>query len=396
VKALEFTFNTATDKWLYDAAYAPVQNNVLIDGELYNVYTVLYNEVLAAADGEPTATPQSLQKVRLSGRVDFQDGQYCVVEQGKKTPIGTFTNHQVDVIVTAYAIQADHFTLEEAYKAYQGQWGATEGVKMVNAATEEELLKAIREATSETYITFTGKADEPEIAIDSTMPHIVIDGGTFDGQFFVTGKLTLKNMTITNENASSDGISKKKDNAIYVQGEGEVICENVTFNVKKGTGITSWWSSASTNPDAKWNNVVVKNCVFNCNGNRPLQIEGNATIEGCTFNDPYRYTAQLTCGDVLSEKVVINYKNNTINQSKTSGKPTYGLQLTCDYGNCNMLINGAGNKIVDKGDDDALYIFETGTGVSDGTVDIDTITFNITDGSLYQLDGDTKTLYVKP
>ncbi|MBQ9073847.1 MAG: hypothetical protein IJY30_05265, partial [Muribaculaceae bacterium] len=230
-----------------------------------------------------------------------------------------------------------------------------------------------------TEIELIGNVTEEFIAIGSGKEITLTGNGTFDGQFQVSGKLIANGITFTNANASSEGISKKKDNALYIQGEGVIELTNCTFNIEKATAITSWWSSASTNPSAKWNNIILKNCVFNCNGNRPLQIEGNATIEGCTFNDPYRYCAQLTCGNVNSETVVINFKNNTIGQASTSGKPTYGLQLTCDYGNSNMVINGEGNTIVDKGDDDAIYVYEEGTGISNGFVNIETITLNATD-----------------
>ncbi|MEE1099057.1 MAG: hypothetical protein UHY58_03970, partial [Alistipes sp.] len=84
-----------------------------------------------------------------------------------------------------------------------------------------------------------------------------------------------------------------------------------------------------------------------------------------------------------------NFKNNTINQATTSGKPTYGLQLTSDYGNNNLVINGEGNVINKRGADDALYVWELGTGTSNGYVDIATITLNATDGVFYVLDGDT-------
>ncbi|MBO5275114.1 MAG: hypothetical protein J6I45_10920, partial [Clostridia bacterium] len=151
-------------------------------------------------------------------------------------------------------------------------------------------------------------------------------------------------------------------------------CENVTFNITQATGITSWWSTG------KQTNVIVKKCIFNCGGNRPMQIDAHATIDGCTFNDPYRYVAQLTASNAT-----INFINNTINQATTSGKPTYGLQLTNDYGNSNLVINGSGNVIVNIGADDALYIWESGTGISNGYVDIDTITLNATDGAWVKL-----------
>jgi len=394
--ALEYAFNKGEggDKWI-TADYAPVVKNYVdpLTGEMCNVYTVLYNDILLPEN----VTPYSLESVTLSEHVDYHNKQFGVVKNGAFEPIDwTPVDNKLNVTVNAYAIQQDGFeTLKDAYLAYQGQWGAISGVEIVNVSTAQDLVDAINNATQDTYINLTGKVAVPQIKITHAMPAFTISGGEFDGQFFVTGNLTLKNMTVTNENATTAGISKAADNAIYVQGEGVVKCENVTFDIKKATGITTWWSSASTNSSAKWNNVILKNCVFNANGNRPLQIEGNATIEGCTFNDPYRYAAQLTCGNVNSEQVVINFRDNTITQSLTSKNPTYGLQLTNDYGNENMQINGSGNKIVDKGADDVLYVFELNSGLDNGTVEIDTITFNVTDGVVYQLDGENMTQYTK-
>ena len=258
-------------------------------------------------------------------------------------------------------------------------------------ATTAELQSAIAAATEPIVIemeagTYTfDKIDIPSNKTvylqqaEATSRATTATGITIDGQLFVTGELYIDGATINNANATSEGISKSKDNAIYVQSEGKVVVTNSTFNISKATGITSWWSTGEAQT-----NVIVKNCVFNCNGNRPLQIEANATIENCTFNDPYRYVAQLT-----SSNAVINFKNNKITQSKTSGKATYGLQLTSDYGNSNLVINGEGNVIEGRGKDDALYVWELGTGISNGFVDIATITLNATDGQFYVLDGDT-------
>lgn len=277
-----------------------------------------------------------------------------------------------------------------------GEGNSYSNVTITNVVSETQDLKTLIEgATSELNIALTpGTYTYAQINVPSAYP-VTIQGGegvVFDGQFFMgSGNLTLKDLTITNANATTSGISKAANNAVYVQGEGVFTAENCVFNVAKATAITTWWSSASTNPSAKWNNVIVKNCTFNCNGNRALQIEGNATIEGCTINDPYRYVAQLTAGNTSSETVVINFKNNTIGQSTTSGKPTYGLQLTCDYGNENMIINGSGNTIQNRDSEDALYVWECGTGVSSGKVDLSTITLNATDGKLYLVEGDLAT-----
>ena len=259
-----------------------------------------------------------------------------------------------------------------------------------SVTTTAQLEDAINNATAPLVITLGEQTratsdlvfefDEIEIPSGKDITIVAGEGvnATLNGQFFVTGRLQIEGVTLSNEKATTEGISKKGGNAIYVQTEGYLAVRNSTFEVVKATGITSWWSTG------KGTNVVVENCVFNCHGNRPLQIESNATITGCTFNDPYRYAAQLTCSNAI-----VNFHNNTLTQSTTSGKPTYGLQLTSDYGNSNLVINGSGNTIEGKDATDALYVYETGTGTSNGFVDLATIEFNLEDGKLYQLDGDS-------
>ncbi len=203
---------------------------------------------------------------------------------------------------------------------------------------------------------------------------------TFDGRFHVTATLRLENMTVTNANAASSSTSKISKVAIGLFGEGAVFCDNVVFDITQATGITSWWSTGEQT------NVVVTNSTFNCNGNRPLQIEANATISGCTFNDQYRYSAQLTASNAI-----VTFNNNIIDQSKTSGNPTYGIQITSDYGNSNLTLNISGNTIVDQDAEDHICVWESGIGISNGYVDVATITVNgealVESDLAYALDG---------
>ena len=250
-------------------------------------------------------------------------------------------------------------------------------ILVVNA---NKLTEVIGESDTATLTLLDGTYVVPKVEITSKKD-ITIDpyfSGAFvtvDGRFDVTGKLTVNNITMTNANASDEGISKQRNNCIYAQSEGVVTCTNVIFDITKATAITTWWSTG----DAQ-TNVTVRGCTFNCNGNRPLQIEANATIEGCTFNDQYRYSVQLTAANAT-----INFKNNIIGQSVTSGKPVYGVQLTSDYGNSNLVINLEGNTIIDRGEEDILCVWESGVGTSNGFVDVPTITVN--GGEMVSLDG---------
>ena len=62
----------------------------------------------------------------------------------------------------------------------------------------------------------------------------------------------------------------------------------------------------------------VKNSTFNCNGFRPIISKVNVTVDGCTFNDQYKYALQVWGNKNNGESVV--FTNNVINEAgKTSG-----------------------------------------------------------------------------
>lgn len=262
----------------------------------------------------------------------------------------------------------------------------TDGVRVAGISDAAGLVSAIEstEANAETIIYLqTGEYAVPQIKIDNdkiiTILPVKNAVVTFDGQFFATsGVLTIKGITLTNENATSEGNSKSINNAVSVWGTATVNFEDVKFELKKDSGIVTWWDTD------EGTTVNLKRCTFNANRYRPLQLTSNATIEDCIFNNPYRYAAQLTANDA-----VINFKNNTINKTDDNGKPVYAIQLTCDYGNRNLVINGEGNEINRTAGDyeDALYVWETGTGLSNGFVDIDTIELNAEDGEFKALIG---------
>ena len=210
---------------------------------------------------------------------------------------------------------------------------------------------------------------------------IVISGNGKDtvlnGQIATTssteGTITLKNLTINVDSAIQDstGISQTGKSAIAIWGNQTVICENVTFNMSlaDSTAITSWWDTGAGTT------IIVRNCTFNCNGQRPIRATGNVTVENCTFNDPYRYAVQLTAKASTAtelENAVINFNNNTINNGPSGKAFVYGIQLEgADYGCHDCIINGSGNAIIDGGTESAMYYCECGKVVHN------TITWNV-------------------
>ena len=106
--------------WKVDAY---VTKDVEIDDVLYNVYTHLYNGMLAVDD----TTTTCLSNVYLDAHVDIDpEGNLFWVEKGTATAIDWNINEDgaPSVYVSAYAIQEEGFeTVEDAYAAYTEQWG---------------------------------------------------------------------------------------------------------------------------------------------------------------------------------------------------------------------------------------------------------------------------------
>ena len=187
------------------------------------------------------------------------------------------------------------------------------------------------------------------------------------------GTITLKNLTIKVDDSivDSTGISQTGKSAIAIWGDQTVICENVTFDMSlaDSTAITSWWDTGVGT------SIIVRNCTFNCNGQRPIRATGNVTVENCTFNDPYRYAVQLTAkADTATklDKATINFNNNTIVNGANGKDFVYGIQLEGETYGCNdCVINGAGNTIENGGTESAMYYCEC------GKVDHATIEWNV-------------------
>jgi hypothetical protein len=87
--------------------------------------------------------------------------------------------------------------------------------------------------------------------------------------------------------------------------------EGCTFNLSDNGGINFY---AINDPEY----CTVINSTFNCNGFRPILSKVNVTVDGCTFNDQYKYALQVWGNQNNGEEVV--FTNNTINEAgKTSG-----------------------------------------------------------------------------
>ena len=273
--------------------------------------------------------------------------------------------------------------LAEGYSAVQvtDVWNVIEAENSVAAGDAATLQEQITASVNSDPVTIllTDKitvdqlkvpqgANVTIVSTGSSAPSTFSAGNVADitGYIKVTGNLTLKDITVSGPaQATSGEISQFSKSAIVVTSDGELVCENVTFelgtSVQDATAITAWWSTGDGA------NVVVRNCTFNCAGQRPIRSDACVTVENCVFNDPYRYAVQMTSkASTMNDDTrgFVKFYDNIINAGTTSSKNVvYGVQLEGEtYGNHELTIMGARNVINlgNTGKTGAMYYCECG------------------------------------
>ncbi|MBQ8636452.1 MAG: hypothetical protein IJ423_00455 [Clostridia bacterium] len=312
-------------------------------------------------------------------KLEKGEEHYVIIKVDMAETVGNEANHDgvniptiefgINVLATQYTSESDSFGNQYDKDA---TYAVTNADALKNIITDDEVTNAKIDLANGNYDTNFKVDGGKNLTIEGNGKDTVLSG-----QIATTssneGTLILKNMTIKVDDsiADSTGISQTGKSAIAIWGNQTVICENVTFDMslKDSTAITSWWDTGVGTT------IIVRNCTFYCNGQRPIRATGNVTVENCTFNDPYRYAVQLTAKSSTAtemNKAIINFKNNTIVNGASGKAFVYGIQLEgSDYGCHDCVINGAGNTIVDGGADSTMYYCEC------GKVDHNTIEWNV-------------------
>lgn len=144
------TATSEPQSWIVD--YNPDGNGKpvgyeTIDGVIYNIYAVLYKDVL-----EPgVETSIGMTNVYLDTHIDYNpnDGFYYWVNQGNAEKIQNADGSAFDIAgtklyVNAYAIQEDGFeTVQEAYAAYADQWGTNFNAAVNNVTASNAQSKLV-------------------------------------------------------------------------------------------------------------------------------------------------------------------------------------------------------------------------------------------------------------
>lgn len=243
-------------------------------------------------------------------------------------------------------------------------------VAKIGETSYKTLAGAVAAAqTGDTITLLTDTSEAERISIGSEKEITIVgqvngegEYPAFTGWFKVTGKLTLKDVTLVAPSTAVPGetTSQYTKTVIGLMNTGDVVCENVTFDmsnaVTDSTAITAWWSTGDGA------NITVTGCTFDCAGQRPIRSDACVTVEGCTFNDPYRYAVQMTSrSSTMAEdaEAYVVFNSNTIVDGENGKEYVYGVQLEGGYGCSDLTITGTGNTITaDANDGSTLYFVE--------------------------------------
>lgn len=301
----------------------------------------------------------------------------CTFTAGEKgyTGSGDWTAAvEIDSSLAPANVVINNCTADENYSGIVRQKSGTnatvtvDGIYQVsNGAQLKSLIEGFDEGTEATIALGEGEYTTTEAISVGGGKNITIQGveGTrLTTWFKVTADLKLQDLTLVSPDTTVPGetTSQYTRSTISLMNEGDVVCENVTFDmgtaVTDATAITAWWSTG------EGANITVTGCEFLCAGNRPIRSDACVTVENCTFYNPYRYAVQLTSKASTAtgiENAVVNFNNNTIVGGDASNNPVYGIQLEGEeYGCGNLIINGEGNEIVETTRDTAMYYCECG------------------------------------
>ena len=246
---------------------------------------------------------------------------------------------------------------------------------MVIVATADELKNAINNAnaaSAEEATTIYLKEGTYTGAFNINQKNVVLTSNgnaTIDGLVHgLSAKIAINKLILTNVNAVAGGVAGRTGADYYCLGgyAADWIIENCTFNVSNegqaaGKGAINIYAN---NNDTKQEldgvkyDFILKNCVFNCNGERPIRGKINSYIEGCTFNDQYRYSIQVQ-GNVLDVETVTFINNKIVNPCQTSEKEfAAGIQISGSQICEGVTFNISGNTMQSNKFMNLLYVYD--------------------------------------
>ena len=263
---------------------------------------------------------------------------FGAIHSGRVTPSGDVTTGNQIINVTIYA---------------------PENVTIVKPG--ESLQAAVDAAVAPAVIYLAEGTHTGHTVINKDITLLPVEGAkvVYDGHLSAqSGDVLIQDITFTNEHPSStpvphDSGTPTKHLSCVSAYVANVTLENCTFDIKAQTGYFDYAGSTS----------VLKNCVFKCNGQRPIQSRTRIDIDGCKFYDQYRYAIQVK-GEI-SDPQVVNFKNNQIiNPCVTSGKGfVAGVSISGSQKCENVTFNIEGNTLESTAFEDIKFVFDIADNV---------------------------------
>ena len=325
-----FTYEQSGILEKYDATAYPSNETITVDGNAYYYLSMAY--VLAGKNSNTYDADFSFFR---------NDDKLVSSLSVKSMPVQA--NYRTNILGTLLTQEENYSIVIDAEFGEPANVPSEEQTQKVVVATAAELKAAIADA-------------EPSVGQNRAIGHdikytlIELQPGTYTGAFDVIGKnvilmsndkentiidglvhgldyshIVLRNLTLTNEHpAQSESARNTADGYCLVAYVTDFVIENCTFNVSSLGAINIYANRSdytTSTIDGVNYDLVIKNTTFNCNGERPIRGKTNSYIEGCTFNDQYRYAIQVQGNEQLTDPETVTFINNKIvNPCQTSGQ----------------------------------------------------------------------------
>ena len=287
-------------------------------------YTVLVDAQLTAGQ----STDKILDAVKTSDQLDIQEDKIVAVVNGVATPV----EGKLEVVVNAYAVQAQGIdSVEDAYAAYNAQWGITGG----GSSGEEE-------QPGEDAVTWT------EVGTLAELQAAIADGANLK----LTADITVPAGTIIEIPADVEVTLNLNGRTLSAEGmNDETIINNGTLTITGGT-------------------------VYSVRGKYPLSNKGVMTIDGVKVEA----TRTMAVGNMASTAQMTIKGDSEIKGINNSGTLTIEDGNFAEYvsgSNVFTVMNNGGNTTVKGGTFEALF-----RNISGGSATITGGTFSA-DPSIY-------------
>lgn len=282
---------------------------------------------------------------------------FGAIHSGRVTPSGDVTTGNQVINVTIYA---------------------PENVTIVEPG--ESLQAAIDAAVAPAVIYLAEGTHTGHTVINKEITLLPVEGAkvVYDGHLHINNTTAvIKNITLTNEHPSTTTVQASGDAHLSCASSysSNVTMENCTFDIKKDPA-ASRAQYGFYNYQGVSEQIVIKDCTFNCNGERPLYTRTIVEVDGCKFYDQYRYAIQVA-GELPAQQQVVTFTNNQIiNPCITSGKGfVAGVSISKSHICENVTFNIANNTLQSSLFPSIYYVYDNSDNIDMASCTVNGATF---------------------